>query len=267
MQSGDTRDSFLFYDKTGIHFHGVSKQQLLDARKILITEIGLSNLQITEAASYSLAMVVRFALGLSATGGKVCLVVNDSLAGQVALACARHLRNAGSETILLPFCAVSNASDDFRQQFQVLQKMDVKVVAPETISTIETYFEQAHNLIFALYGGNISVPFAMDDFIKFLNESRIPIHCIESPFGVNVDTGFIEDEALYASSTLSLGAPFKGLHPANDYVGRHYLCDISLTKSLYETMGDDLSRLFSDQPVIQIFPEKNEGSQSESDIP
>jgi len=260
MQSGDTGNSFLFYDKTGIHFHGVSEQQLLDARRMLITELGLSNTQITEAASYSLAMVVRFALGLSATGGKVCVVVNDSLAGHVALACARHLRNAGSETIILPFCAVSNASDDFRQQFQVLQRMGAKVVAPETISLIQSYFEQSHNLIFALYGGNSSVPFALDDFVELLNESKTPIHCIESPYGVNVDTGAIEDEALYASSTLSLGAPFKGLHSANDYVGRHYLCDISLTKSLYETMGDDLSRLFSDQPVVQIFPKKNEES-------
>lgn len=258
MQSSPESTPAVFYDKTGYRFSAVSKQQLLDAREALRREYGLTSIQSAEAASYSLAMVVRFALGLSATGGKVCLLVNDSLAGEVALACARHLFNAGSEPLVIPFCVVSNASEGLRHQLSILSKMQVKVETMESLPQLGASVDQAHNLIFALFGGKVTSTFAMDDLVKLLNEARTPIHCVEAPYGVNVDTGQLDDEPLYASSTLSLGAPFKGLYTADDYVGRHYVCDISLTKTLYKAMGDDLTPLFSDQPVVQIFPGKRE---------
>jgi hypothetical protein len=53
---------------------------------------------------------------------------------------------------------------------------------------------------------------------------------------------------------LSLGAPLKGLNPGKNYVGRHYLCDISFSHAIYQKHGGDLSGFFSDQPVIQIYP-------------
>ncbi len=258
MQSSPESAPAVFFDKTGYRFSAVSKQQLFDAREALRSDFGLTSVQSAEAASYSLAMVVRFALGLSATGGKVCIVVNDSLAGEVALACARHLYNAGSDPLVVPLCAVSNAGEGLRHQLSILSRMQVKVETIESLPQLGRSVDQAHNLIFALFGGKVASTFAMDDLIKLLNDARTPIHCLEAPYGVNADTGQLEDEALYASSTLSLGAPFKGLYTASDFVGRHYVCDISLTKSLYKAMGDDLTPLFSDQPVVQIFPDKAE---------
>lgn len=260
MESAAEKNTALFFDKTGYRFAGVSERQLLDARESLKREYHIANVQIAEGASYSLAMVVRFALGLSATGGKVCIVVNDSLAGQVALACARHLCNAGSDPLVIPFCVVSNASPDLRQQLSTLNSMQVRMESVESLAQLRGLLEHSHNLILGLFGGNVHATFAMDDFVKLLNDDQTPIHCLEAPYGVNVDTGALDDEPLYASSTLSLGAPFKGLFTAHDYVGRHYVCDISLTKSLYKGMGDDLTVLFSDQPVVQIFPEKKEES-------
>lgn len=258
MQSSPSPNTGFFYDKKGYHFPGVSEQQLIDARRVLTGEFGVSNLQIAEAASYSLAMVVRFALGLSASGGKVCVVFNDSLAGEVALACARHLCNAGGNVVLLPFCTLSNASDELKHQLYTLGKMDISPSTPETLDLIQGYMNHSHNLIFALYGGSVNSTFGMDEFVKLLNESQLPIHCIEAPYGVNSDTGAAEDEPLFASSTLSLGAPLKGLYTGSDYVGRHYVCDISLTSTIYRSMGEDLTPLFSDQPVVQVFPEKED---------
>ena len=248
----------VFFDKRGYRFAGVSERQLLDARELLKTEYMLDYGQIAEAASYSLAMVVRFALGLSATGGKVAVLFNDSLAGVVALACARHLCNAGSEVVLIPLCVVSNGSEVLKQQVATLTQMRVQMHVPETLGDLERHMAGSHNLLFALYGGSIASTFAADDCIRLLNEARTPIHCLEAPYGINPDTGSVEDEPLFASSTLSLGAPFKGLYHASDYVGRHYVCDISLTQELYTNMVDDLSPLFYDQPVVQIFPEKTE---------
>lgn len=247
-----------FYAKSGLEFRGVSSAQMRKAREDLFNSYGLNSLQICEAASYSLAMVVRFALGLSASGGKVYTLVNDSLAGQVGLACARHLLNAGGQIVAIPLSTVSQASDEFRLQLKVLEKMGAEISPVDSLETVKEFLKNSHNFIFALYGAAVTSTFSMDELIETLNDSRTPIHCIEAPYGINVDTGETEDEPLFASSTLSLGAPYRGLFRAREFVGRHYICDISLTKSLYLSMGDDLSSLFSDQPVVQIFPMKPE---------
>lgn len=251
-------DKPLFHSKTGFQFSGVSEQQLLNAREALKKNYGINLLQIAEASSYSLAMVIRFALGLSAAGGKVCIITNDSLAGQVGLACVRHLCNAGSEAVVIPLSPVSTASEEFKAQLNTLNRMNVRTVSAKSIAEIGAVMENSHNVIFALYGGSISAPFQMDELVERLNEERTPIHCIEIPYGVNPDTGKAEDTPLYASSTLSLGAPLKGLYWGNEYVGRHYICDISLTAELYQSMGDNLAVLFCDQPVVQIFPSKTD---------
>ncbi|NLF24414.1 MAG: hypothetical protein GX589_01985, partial [Deltaproteobacteria bacterium] len=90
--------------------------------------------------------------------------------------------------------------------------------------------------------------------IAVLNEIKTPVHSVQCPLGINPDSGARIGAAVIASSTISLGMPLCGLHRAHDFVGRHYLCDISITRDLYLKTGENLTPLFAEQPVIQIFP-------------
>jgi NAD(P)H-hydrate repair Nnr-like enzyme with NAD(P)H-hydrate epimerase domain len=242
-------DPARFKSKNGKEFAGFSVEAIADLQKNLY-DLGISPLQVAEAASYSMAMVVRYALGLSATGGRVCALVGDSIAGAVALATLRHLVNAGAEGLIL---TVSKEAKLLVPQLAPLSKMGVPLEVLSAATSLGEIAASCHNVIFGLFG-TTGADSLLQEIVSVLNEQQTPIHTIEAPLGLDLQTGAVSRQALFASSTLSLGAPYSALNPGQECVGRHYLCDISFTQAMYQKYGDDLSPLFAEQPVTQIFP-------------
>ncbi len=245
----------LFKTKAGLAFSAFRPESISRMHSAL-SELGITNTQIVEAASYSFAMVARFALGLSALGGKVCAVVGDCRAGYTALATLRHLVNSGAEGIILTLTDATKGSSDFKQQLLPLSKMGVPIALIDDASATSNLAQtvgDSHNVLCGLFGATDGVAIT-PALIERLNELQTPIHSVEAPIGVDLVTGAINGTPLFASSTLSLGAPFSGLHKGHEYAGRHYLCDISFTKSIYLAEGHDLAPIFSEQPVTQILP-------------
>lgn len=251
-------DQILFKTKTGLAFTGLKVEAYRSIWQELQSSYGLTMPQICEAASYSMAMVLRYALGLSALGGRVYAVVDDTPSGWIALATLRHMVTAGAEggVILIP--APDKCSPDIELQAAPLMKMGIEFIPLQMLlesNQTADLIASCHNLICGVF--NTAAPSVSDQLSKLLeimNEAQTPIHAIEVPPGLDADTGTASANALFASSTLSLGAPLIGLHKGQDYVGRHYLCDISIAADLYRTQGPDLTQLFAEQPVIQIFP-------------
>ena len=250
-----------FKTKTGVEIPGFTSRQLAAMHEELRNSLHMNDSAVTEAASYSMAMVVRFALGLSASGGKVCALARDSIAGWVALAAIRHLVNAGSTAHVLFLPEDSGLSPEADRQLKALEALGVTLTdggSPEQMDAFTAFLGEAHNILFGVYSPGREPEEFLLGICEVLNEDRIPVHCIECPPGLNPDTGAAVEGALYASSTLSLGAPLIGLNGGKDHVGRHYVCDISFSRSLYASQGCDLSALFSDQPVVQILPTKQD---------
>lgn len=243
-----------FHDPEGRCFNGVTSEQKKELTDKLIAKVGMHSLQIEEAASFCLAMIVRYALGLSAAGGSIGLLVNDTLAGRVALAGARHLSNAGS--VVSVFVEGEPTSDEFIHQKNILEILGLPFHSLSDLSELKNFLPNCHNIICGLYSINDSDLLASrKELIDTLNDASTPIHAIECPLGLNVDTGKASKPSLIASSTLCLGAPFKGFLEGKDFLGRLYVCDISIPGGLYTEVGaDDLSALFHSQPVVQIHP-------------
>ena len=241
-----------FETKTGLKFLGATSAQLTGLHRSLFEEFGLLPVQAVEAASYSMAMVARYALGLSAQGGEVACIVSDSLPGWIALATMRHLANAGATGQI--FVIGPARSDSFLLQKELLAKMSLKFADWQlgTVNEKVEYLSQCHNVIYGISDTPTEITLALN---SALNELRTPIHCVMLPTGIDPDTGKTSSGALFASSTLSLGAPLVGLFYGHENAGRHYICDISLTTNLYRQNGcPDLTPLFSEQPVMQILP-------------
>lgn len=250
----------MFQTKTGIQIPGISSADLLRLRGALVSELGITMPQIVEAASYSMAMVVRFALGLSAMDGKVACIFDDTLTGWITLATVRHLINAGSSAELIFIGDEKTPSPDLELQVAPLNAMGQSMTVWRNSSeneAISALLGTCHNSLCGYFElGRPIKPFEKE-INELLNELATPIYAIECPPGVDSDTGKSQGSPLYASCTLSLGAPLQGLGKKSDYVGRHYLCDISLTKTLYQTADMDLCPVFAEQPVQQILPIEN----------
>jgi len=243
----------LFRTENDMRFCGVDSIRFREMLQALRDGYGITFPQVCEAASYSLAMVLRAALGLSADRAVISAVINDSLSGWIAMAAARHLINAGSVCQLLALDLPPAATPDFTLQKKPLLKAGARMLRwsaddNEAVSALS----DCHALLCGVHDPFAAAPVPAD-LIEALNEMQTPIHSVCCPPGIDPDNGARGAAALISSSTLSLGAPLQGLASAQDYAGRHYICDISFDRALYASAGDNLTPLFAEQPVIQIF--------------
>lgn len=260
----DSCPEVAFYTKMGQTLHAVSAEELLNARAEVLNGYHISLLQIAEGAAYSLAMVIRFALGHSARDGRVCVLARDSLSGWVALCCLRHLVNSGSTGLILHTADADTAGDNFKAQLDPLRALGVEEhvwTTKDQDNQMSTIIGSCHNLICGLFDHSLGEAERYADIVEVLNNLQTPVHCIEAPIGIDVDTGAKTTSPLYASSTLSLGLPLKGLFSGHDFVGRHYICDTSMPHSIFQRYTGSSEYIFSDQPVVQIFPKTEEPGQ------
>jgi NAD(P)H-hydrate repair Nnr-like enzyme with NAD(P)H-hydrate epimerase domain len=250
-------DRPVFYTKTRLPCASVFEAERSSILKEIQERLGISQAQITEAASYSMAMVVRFALGLSAQDGQVCVLAADSIAGCIGLATLRHLVNAGSRGHVI--VVGKSTGQDLNRELKTLKEIGVPVsswTSSDQSADMAMLFASCHNVIYGLYcdPGSTNISSELVATInELVNEMSTPIHCIELPLGLHPDTGVSNSSALFASSTLSLGVPLAGLHAGNELAGRHYVCDISMTQEMYKKLGQpEGPAIFSEQPVLQI---------------
>jgi len=246
-----------FKTKAGEPVHGVTAEGLLEMRRAVTEHYGITATQIAEAAGYSMAMVVRYALGLSAREGRVCGIAADGLSGLVALATLRHLVIGGAGGAVLLSTQGARLSAELEAQVKTLSAMNVPVEDLEPINAagdLGRLVGDCHNVLWGASNPAANTLPHLAGVIETLNDGRTPVHSVDLPGGINPDTGASLGTALFASSTLSLGMPLNGLSPGKDRVGRHYVCDASITKEIVEAAHVPWTPLFAEQPVVQIFP-------------
>jgi NAD(P)H-hydrate repair Nnr-like enzyme with NAD(P)H-hydrate epimerase domain len=241
----------------------------------------LSPLQAIESASFSFAMVVRFALGLSAQDGLVTAIVRPGLAGAVALATLRHLHNSGAESVVIVIDGDSNPVTDslFAESLKTIQALNIGVQYLQNLDTmpaVEDVCKACHTTLMGivdpLSSDKITNPL-INSLVEILNDLSTPIHTVIAPYGVNLDSGAITGELLYASSTLSLGAPLSVLVDSKsikntcddtdapfslkkckaiEAAGKLFLADISLPPLVYQGLSPAFPYLFAEQPVVRL---------------
>ena len=247
-----------FFSTDNLPIPGITPEDFQEIFRITLSDYGISVLQAAENGGFSLAMVVRYALGLSAEGGHSAIIYNDSLAGAVTLAGARHLVNAGASVklfhIIDPGCINAQVQAEINNLLTPLKKMGAEptdILSHLPPHALHEELPRCHNVILGM-GTTDSIK--MSYFVDALNDSPAPIHCVQCPLGLNPILGKPTTNTIFASSTLSLGAPLVGLSEGAEYVGRHYVCDISIPHVVYSERGINYPFLFSDQPVKQILP-------------
>jgi len=243
-----------FRTETSQVFRGVSASEFATIRQEASGAFGISSLQTTEAAALSLAMVLRTALALSADNAEVCVIADDSPRGWVAIAAMRHLVGAGARGVILLVPPTGSLSEEASRHLHTIDQLGLPIAhwSSSELDAATQLFSSCHA---AIVGVSLETDAGKaKEISEFLNEQSTPVHAVELPIGVDPDSGKGAPFALYASSTLSLGLPLQGLCVAPDFVGRHYLCDISLPRKAYEGVGVTSPTLFCEQPVIRIFP-------------
>ena len=246
-----------FKIEDGRTFHGVSFHEYEELLSSIEAQNGLTRLQIAEAAGVSGAMVLRVALGLSASGAVLSAIVDDCRSGYIALALLRQLANAGSSVSVFTPGIVSEDTPFGQQLFALSQAGGLLFSLEHTPQ--EEYLEvitNSHAFIFGTFQSEVCTSDCFTSICKELNEQQTPVHCIEFPPGVNPTDGTPGKNPVFAATTLIPGIPIASLANAIDFAGRIYVCDISIPRSQYETRAPALCDLFTYQPVNQIYQNK-----------
>lgn len=218
-------------------------------RQALFGEYGLVPPQVAEGAAYSLSMVLRYSLGLSSAQAQLAMVVGNGLAGLVVLAAARQMQNAGAKVkVVIPGGGLDG---DLIAAVNSAQRMGVEVFNEGEFATA---LGAVHAVVLGIVDISAGETAKCEEVVEFLNESSIPVHCVDVPPGVDLGTGQLGPSPIYAASTIAVGAPLAALYAAREVAGRTYVCDISIPKALYKIANTDLGQIFTEQPVQQIFP-------------
>lgn len=248
--------NLMFTLESGTKLSGISLENYINLLNKLKTDAGIESGVIEEAASFSMAMVIRVALGLDSKDAHIAVLVNNSFASQIALATLRQLINSGATGLIILANDVDLEDPELLRQLKYHEHIQTEVfpwtkdVSNEEISIL---LENQDTLLSGLFDFDLNKQNELLRIIEVLNEIETPIHSLISPIGVNPNTGARLAGSLVSASTLSIGVPLEGLSNCKDQVGRHYVCDISLSKDLLKAFNLDLPLLFNEQPVVQIF--------------
>jgi hypothetical protein len=247
--SNTSENRLIFLDKRNLAIPGVSYKKLLQLVESTLSS-GLLPEQIVEGASYSFAMVSRYALGLNADQAQLAVLVDHSLLGAIAIATARHLTYSGSQVKI--FVAEPLVRGEEQNIFnELLLDTYLKPLLSHGIKV-----EKLENLSFdtSIYHSILcGLSLERGDFSTLadsLNDGSTPIHSLIAPYGLLSNS----PHTVFSSSTLSLALPLEDLAKKKDQIGRHYLCDISISPKSYQEIFTDDShyQLFTEQPVISL---------------
>ncbi len=167
---------------------------------------GISQSEVMSKASRAVAAL---ALAGTETGARILLLAGKGHNGDDTRLAQGHLRER--KTRLLNLIDPAKQIADLRAELQY---------APALI-------------IDGLFGIGLNRPLSQEwiELIEEINGGGIPVLAVDVPSGLNADSGETEGAAVYAQSTLTFGAPKRGLlHPGSyPFVGRLFVeCNIGL---------------------------------------
>ncbi|MBT8200659.1 MAG: NAD(P)H-hydrate epimerase [Acidimicrobiia bacterium] len=214
---------------------------MVEVDRTVIEDVGISLLQMMENAGRNLAdlAIRRF------KPGRTVVVAGSGGNGGGGMAAARHLFNRGVaiEVLLIK----EDISPVASQQRDVLRRMGVSVHLDRAV------LDTADLVIDAVIGYSLSgAPHGVAaDVMQQMCELNVPILALDTPSGVDVTTGEAFDPHIEATATMTLAAPKSGLvgHPA---VGEHFLADISVPRSVYNSLGKRMGNPFAQSTIVRI---------------
>jgi hydroxyethylthiazole kinase-like uncharacterized protein yjeF len=183
-----------------------------------------------ETAGRNVAGAVSRRLG-GARAKRILILVGPGNNGGDGLVAARYLHDGGADVRVL---LLTRRPDD-DANLAAVRERDIDVMeADETtvFGVIVDYLHRCDVVVDAVLGIGRQRPLegVMARGFDALTERRCPLFAVDLPTGVNADTGAVDERAVRADVTLTLGYSKLGLHllPGSTYAGEVEVLDIGL---------------------------------------
>lgn len=143
----------------------------------------------------AIKVIKNINLQLRHTFGIVCGISQN---GAYGLAIARNLIALGKDVYIYIVDNVAKASPEFKYQWKMIEKLNIKVNYLETIGELEDFPSSIHNvntIIDAITGIEFDSSFngAAEYVIDSINKSRTYTISVDIPSGMDYDTGIVSN--------------------------------------------------------------------------
>lgn len=151
------------------------------------------------------------------TKGSVAVVCGPGNNGGDALVVARHLHSAGHRDLVVYLVApTDNQSPLFRLQKQRAEAQGLRIVDLIAIPERAKQLQSAELIVDGLFGiglgRKITEPFL--NVVEMMNAAKAPKVSLDTPSGLNGDTGRVEGAAVQATVTITFGLAKPGFFVA-----------------------------------------------------
>lgn len=219
------------------------------------TRYGLTDLVLMENAGHRAAEVVMELLSDVAGKGIVILAGSGNNGGD-AFAAARHLFNAGANIKIFLAGNPAHFKDAARRNHDIDERMGMEITP---LDSDRAWERLSVSLRFAdfLVDGVLGTGFhgeLRSNIVRLagmVNAAHKPVLSIDMPTGVDADSGAVDQTAIQATVTLTMGLPKVGQFfcPGASYVGRLVVDDIGIPGELLQ--DERISRILLDDAFAE----------------
>jgi hydroxyethylthiazole kinase-like uncharacterized protein yjeF len=240
------------------------EMQLCD--RAAIAKFGIPSLLLMENAGRSVADVIESEFG-SLSGKLIYVLCGKGNNGGDGFVVARHLYNRGANVSVFLMARWTQLTGDPKMNFRILQGI-IKKDKSSTLRLVESAnasklkrHPTPEVIVDALFGTGFSgaVRGEYEKVIRWMNGSDAKVIAVDIPSGVNADNGIVENVAVMADVTVTMGLRKIGLlvHRGRECSGRVHVADIEIPKIVYQRSGihtwyvkqSDVGRMLPRRPL------------------
>ena len=221
-------------------------REMQECDRTAIKRYRIPSIVLMEDAGRGVADVIEKGVG-PVTGKLVYVICGKGNNGGDGFVVARHLYNRGANVSVYLTSKRSQVKGDAQRNLVVLEEIirsdkssRLKLVEDATAKML-VKMPPAIVIIDALFGTGFSgaVKGEYEKIIRWMNASGSKVVAVDIPSGVNADNGKVENVAVKAQVTVTMGLRKVGLlvHCGREYAGSVHVADIAIPQIVYDRSG------------------------------
>ncbi len=237
-------------------FLKIDTPQMIEVDRLMMDDYGIILIQMMENAGRCLAILAKERFCESDVQGKnIAVMAGTGGNGGGALVAARRLHNWGAHVHVFTTAEEDKFTPIPKHQLDAVKRIGISVNVGIKLPKEHSFDVILDGVIgYSLSGDPYGTA---GDLIKWANSHDAPKVSLDTPSGLDLNSGTLYDPIVKADATLTLAMPKVGLfeNDTKKVIGELYLGDISVPTELYKekSLGLETKNLFRYSDIVRIY--------------
>jgi NAD(P)H-hydrate epimerase len=237
----------------------VSSGQMQEIDRRAIEGMGIPSLDLMENAGRGIAEAIRDLYGGDVSKRRILIFCGKGNNGGDGFVVGRYLNAWGARIELFILAAPEDYKGDAKANYGQAVDLGISIERIESVERMPDT-EDADLLVDALFGTGLTGairPGIFADVIEWMNSTGLPVAAVDTPSGLNNDTGEVAGPCIRADHTFTLALPKTGqyFYPGRSQCGQITIIDIGMPPEAEDGV-DSKIYLVTDDLVSETIPDR-----------